>query len=1023
MTNTKVGSALIIGAGVAGMQAALDLADSGIKVYLQDEKPAIGGVMVGLDKTFPTNDCAMCSLSPRLVDISSHPNIILLTYSEVKAVSGQAGNFSVIINKKTRYIDEKLCTGCDACIEICPYKATSEFDQGIAKRKAVYKLYAQSTPNIPVIDRDSCAYFTKNGKCHACETVCDPKAIRLDAFDQEEIINVGAIIVSTGFHLYNPTVRAELGFGRYVNVVTALQLERYISASGPTTGELLRPSDKKMPYKMAFLQCVGSRNDEADFCSAVCCMYATKEAIIVKEYHPEVDITIYYTDLRAYGKGFETYYERAKKMGIKYVRCQLSTLKEDPATKNINFRYINEQGKLATDQVELFVLSCGMRPSPTTDDIFDMLQLERQEDCFIKTDSYDPVLTNKEGIFVAGAASGPHDIPESVVMANACSSKVLTFLKNERGQLVSEKVYPDERDISGEEAKIGVIVCHCGKNIAGVLDTQALVDYSITLPGVVFATNQIFSCSTDTGEKTKEAIRKHGLNRLVVAACSPKTHLQVFQNLLAETGLNPYLVEMSNIRNHCSWVHAGQNERATAKAKDMIRMTVASVKHLNPLHPLHVKIVQEATIVGGGVSGMSVALEIANQGYKTILIEKEAELGGNMRNCLYLNDKSEAQAKLEDLIKRLKSHQNISIYSETEITEFGGSAGNFNIVLKNKHGHEAKVRTGVIIVATGGEAYTPKDGEFLFGKDKRVIYQGDVQSMLASDKWNVKRLVSIQCVGSRNEEHKYCSRVCCVNAVRNAVMVKEAHPQTDVIIMYRDMRTYGLYEKLYTRARELGVRFIRFEDGYQPDVQAGKDSLCITVKDALSGQTLKILADCLALSVGVQSASGTRQLGKMLKTTVGEDGFFLEAHIKLRPVDFATDGIFLCGLAASPKLMEESIAQAQATASRAALIIGKPTIKLYASVASLIPDNCDGCAFCVETCPYGAIELVETVNKDGINKHSVKIDPVRCHGCGTCAGTCPKRGIVVLNFTPDQLMATVDAALEVNSEVELCQTK
>ncbi|MCL2474744.1 MAG: FAD-dependent oxidoreductase [Chloroflexi bacterium] len=1021
MANKKIGSTLIIGAGVAGMQAALDLADSGIKVYLQDEKPAIGGTMVALDKTFPTNDCAMCSLSPRLVAISNHPNITMLTHSEIKSVSGEAGNFTVTINKKPRYIDEEKCTGCDLCIEKCPYKAISEFDQGMGKRKAIYKLYAQSTPNFPVIDTASCAFFFKDGKCHACELVCDPKAIRLDDTAKLLTLNVGAILVTTGFNLYDASERSELGFGRYANVLTSLQLERLISASGPTVGNLQRPSDKQMPKSIGFLQCVGSRTEDANFCSSVCCMYATKEAIIIKEYHPEVDITIYYTDLRAYGKGFEAYFERAKVMGIKYVRCQLSTIKEEPSNKNLNLRYITEDGKLADAQTEMMVLSCGLRPSKSADSIFNILGLKTQEDGFVKTESYEPVLTNKEGIYVAGVATGSRDIPDSVVQANSASSKILSLLKDERGTLVTEKIYPEERDILGEELRIGVIVCHCGKNIAGVLDIDDLVKYSQTLPGVVFATNQMFACSTDTGAKTKEAIVEHNLNRLVVAACSPKTHLPVFQELLAETGLNPYLVEMSNIRNHCSWVHAGQNERATAKAKDMIRMTVASASHLNPLHPLHVKIVQEAAVIGGGAAGMSAALEIAEQGYKTILIERTDKLGGNMITSRYLNDKSEAIPKLNNLISKVKNHKNISLYMDTELTDFGGSAGNFSLNLRNIKGTEAKINTGVVIVATGGTPYTPKTGEFLYSQDSRVVRQGEVPWLLADTNWNIKRLVSIQCVGSRNDEHKYCSRVCCVNAVRNAVVVKQQHPETDVIILYRDMRTYSLYEKLYNEARDLGVRFIRFNDGDSPQVAAQKDALYITVNDALLGQPVTITADKLALSIGVAPSDGTSELGKLLKTTVGEDGFFLEAHIKLRPVDFATDGIFLCGLAASPKLLEEAIAQAQATAARAALIIGSPTIKLEASVANVIPEHCDGCGYCVETCPYGAISLVELVEANGVAKSAAKTDPVRCHGCGTCAGTCPKRGMQVLNFTGRQIMATVDAALQVNSEVELCR--
>lgn len=1002
----KIGAALIVGGGVSGMQTALDLADAGIKAYLLDKKPAIGGVMVELDKTFPTNDCAMCTVAPKLVTIERHHNVNLLTNSEVEKIEGEPGNFTVTIRKRARYVDEDLCTGCGICVEKCPIKVTNEFDHGLSKRKAIYTLFPQAVPNIPVIDKERCTYF-KNGKCKACEKFCDAKAIRFEQEDEIIELKVGAVILSPGYKLFDPTSKQQFGYGRYPNVLTSLQLERMLSASGPFAGEVLRPSDKKHPKKIAFIQCVGSREKETDYCSSVCCMYATKEAIIMKEHDPEAEITIFFIDLRAHGKGFESYYERAKKMGIKYVRCQPSSLKQEYTENDVVVRYQDEQGNLQEETFNMAVLSCGMRASEDIEKIKGIFGVETDKYGFCTTETYDPVITSKEGIYASGTFSGPMDIPETVIQASSAASKALTLLSCEKGSLEEEKVYPEERDITSEEPKVGVWVCHCGKNIASVVDINEVVEYAKTLPNVVHVEDSIFACSTDAGAKISETIKEHGLNRVVIAACTPRTHEPLFQDTLKEAGLNPHLLELANIRNQCSWVHMNEPEKATEKAKEIIKIAVTKAKYLEPLYPDHVEIKHDAMIIGGGVAGMTAAMELAEQGFGVHLIEKSGALGGGFSKSRYDVKGADPKAMLEELKAKVENNKNINIYLNTTITSFEGAEGNFKAKLKVGE-EEKEIACGAVIVAIGAREYKPK--EFLYGQNENVITQLELENRIADGKFKADSVVMIQCVGSRNEENSYCSRVCCNEAVKNALKIKEVSPETDVFVAYRDMRTYGLHEAEYTKAREKGVIFLRFENGETPEVTEEGGKLKISLRDPILDTKLNVPADLLVLSAGIVPSEDNKEISSKLKLPLNEDGFFMEAHIKLRPVDFSTDGIFLCGLAHSPKSVDESIVQASAAAARASALLSQKSIELEAKISEVVDENCDGCAYCVDPCPYDAITLIEYM-KNGTVKKTVESDPAKCHGCGVCMATCPKKGITVKNFSLDQISDMVESAM------------
>ncbi len=1003
---TKVGAALVIGGGVGGMQTALDLAEAGIKVYLVDEAPAIGGKMVQLDKTFPTNDCAMCTVSPRLVSIDRHLNIELLTNSKVLSYEGEAGNFKVKVLKTARCVDESKCTGCNVCIEKCPAKTTSGFDHGLSKRKAIYTLFAQAVPNVPVIDKDNCIYFKKGKGCRACEKFCEANAILLDQRDETVELNVGAIVLAPGYDLFDAAEKPQLGYGRYPDVLTSLQFERMLSASGPFAGKVMRPSNKELPHKVAFIQCVGSRETSADFCSAVCCMYATKEALILKEHYPEIDVAVFFIDIRAYGKGFEAYYERAQKAGVRYIRCQPSSLKQVPVNKEITVRYQNEQGCLEEENFDLVMLSCGLRPSKAGQSAADILGVRLDSNGFCQTGGLDPVATSRDGIYAVGAFTGPKDIPETVIQAGAAASRVLALLSDKKGELLVERTYPVERSIENAEPRIGVVVCHCGKNIASVVSIPEVVEYARSLPNVAYVTDTLFACATDAGEKIKEAIINHGLNRVIIAACTPRTHEGLFQDTMREAGLNPHLLEIANIRNQCSWVHMNQPIEATSKAKDIIRLSAVKAVHLRPLHPGHVTVSHDGLVIGGGLAGMTAALGLADAGYKTYLLEKTRDLGGNLRRVKFGEPGDEPQAKLRELIERVKIHPNIELHLETKVKAFEGSAGNFTVDFQTNDMAQ-QIEVGAVVVATGAAEYQPV--EYRYGEDDKVMTQLEFEERLSTEKIDAKTVVMIQCIGSRDDAHPYCSRLCCIQAIKNAIKLKARQPQTEVFVLYRDIRAYSLHEAEYTRARKLGVRFLRFEKDEKPVVTNEGDSLRVSIIDPILNARLNIPTELLVLSAGVVPDQD-QELAKLLKLPLSDDGFLMEAHIKLRPVDSPVEGVFLAGLAHGPILADESIAQAGAAAAKAAAILSKNEIELEARVSEVLDTNCDGCAYCVDPCPFKALTLIEYASNGSIKK-TVESDPAKCQGCGVCMATCPKKGIMVKNFDLEELSEMVSAVL------------
>jgi heterodisulfide reductase subunit A len=1002
----KVGSALVVGGGIGGIQAALDLAESGFKVYVVDNSPAIGGVMAQLDKTFPTNDCSMCILSPKLVECGRHLNIEVLTCSEVAEISGEAGNFTVSLIQRPRYVDIEKCTGCGLCAKFCPVDAIDTFNKGLSDRTAIHINYPQAVPLVYMIDREKCI------GCGLCKNVCLADAINYSDQEKEVKLNVGAVILAPGVEEFNAKLKSEYGYGRYPNVVTSIEFERILSASGPFMGRVQRPSDGDIPRKIAFIQCVGSRDVTCGngYCSSVCCMYATKEAVIAREHMIQIEPTIFYIDLRAYGKDFDKYIERAKnEYGVRFVRCRVSEVEEIPKTQNLRIRYETEDGRLHEEEFDLVVLSVGFTPSENAKRLAKNLGVELNEFGFCKTQPFHPMETSRPGVFVCGMFSSPKDIPETVTQASAAAASVGELLSPARGTLVKKKEYPKELDVRGQPPRIGVFVCHCGINIGGVVDVPSVVEYAQTLPNVVHACENLYTCSSDTQEIIKKRIQEYGLNRVIVASCSPRTHEPLFQETIREAGLNRYLFEMANIRDQCSWVHMHDPEAATEKAKDLVRMAVAKARMLEPLERPSLGVTRRGLVIGGGLAGMTAALALAEQGFEVDLVEKNKELGGFLRKIHYTLDNGDVQEYLRSMIEKVNSNKLIRVFLNAKVENVSGYVGNFKTTITLNSDSEAKKELdhGVIIVATGGEEYRPN--EYLYGKDPRVLTQLELENRIATaGNERFGNVVMIQCVGSRNDEHPYCSRMCCGEAVKNALKIKEKDPDANVYVLYRDVRTYGLMEEHYRRAREAGVVFIRYEEENKPKVtkatSGGKEVLQVSVFEPTIQEDIVIDADLLVLSAAVVPPKENETLAKMLKVPVNEDGFFLEAHAKLRPVDFATEGIFVCGMAHSPKSIEESISQAKAAVSRACTLLTKDTIEAEGIIATVNPNRCTACELCILVCAYNAIEIEET--KMG---KVAKVNSALCKGCGACAATCRGSAIDVKGFTDMQMNLIINA--------------
>ncbi len=858
-------------------------------------------------------------------------------------------------------------------------------------------------------EAERCLKCALCSECMACVKACKAEAICHQQKDMIEEIDVGAVIVVPGFEEYLAKLKYDYGYSRYDDVISSIQFERILSASGPFAGHVKRASDGKVPKKIAFLQCVGSRDMSCrnSYCSSVCCMYAIKEAVIAKEHLKNLDVTIFFMDMRAFGKDFDKYYERAKnEYGVNFIRARVSDIFRQTENGQLTVQYSPEAGgPISQDEFDMVVLSVGLEPAKQTNQLAKKLGITLEKNGFIWTKPSNPLQTSRDGIFVAGAASGPKDIPETVTQASASAANASSLLADVRGTLTVEPEFPLERDITGQSPRVGVFVCHCGINISSVVDVPAVTEYAKTLPYVVYTTENLYTCSQDTQDIIRQIIIDNNLNRVVVASCSPRTHESMFQETLRQAGLNPYLFEMANIRDQCSWVHMNEPERATQKAKDLIRMTIAKLACAQPLTSATIDITPSAMVVGAGLAGMNAALTIAEQGFEVVLVERQEQLGGNLNKLHYTFDEPDIQDYLKHLFLRIFEHEKIMVYTEAKLESIEGFVGNFESTLETMHG-QVKVQHGAIVVATGGDENKPD--EYCYAGNKNVLTQLELEEKLSkADSLNgAKNIVMIQCVGSREQGHMYCSRVCCNTAVKNALKIKELSPETEIYILYRDMRTYGFSEDYFQQARQKGIVFIRYTTDNKPQV-TNNGSLKVSVPEPLLDSELILHPDMLVLSSRIDPNANNTKLAQMLKVPINEDGFFLEAHAKLRPVEFATEGIFVAGLAHGPKSMPETITQAQAAAAKVCTIISKEKYQAESRIAEVDTSRCAACHTCEHVCAYKAIEVIVVNEKTGLR--AAKVNPALCKGCGTCAATCRSGAVDIKGITDQQINLAIKA--------------
>ncbi len=1000
--NNKV---LVVGGGLGGIRTALDLAEAEKDVVLVDKDFTVGGLMTQLDRTFPTNNCDLCTIAPHLSESNRQEHIELMTMTSVDNVTGEKGNFSVTLITQPRFINLEKCTACGDCFKQFP--ECVRFNPGLDHRAPTCMRYPQATPQAFSIDLAKC----KDVK--ALVNVCPAGAINPDDMPIKRELKCASIVLSPGAALFDPSALDYLGYAKLPDVVTSLEYERILSASGPTGGKLVCPSNGKQPKKIAWIQCIGSRGLQKGagaYCSNACCMFALKEAIITKErFQEDIETTIFYMDMRTFGKDYELYLNRAKdEYGVRFLRSRPHSVLHHENDENLTLTYTQDDStKQFEEKFDMVVLSTGFKTSDDTRLLASKIGIELNEDFFPITDGFNPVATTKPGVYVAGTFAGPKDIPDTMVQASAAACLAGADLPFPAKKKVNDQEIDRERDISLEEPKVGVFICDCGENIGGVIDVEKLVEHAAKLPYVAVAKAEGHGCSRLSMANIQQTIEEEQLNRVVIGGCSPRTHLAKFQDLLGKAGLNKYLVEIANIRDQATWVHAGLPNEATTKANELIKMAVGSAVKAIPLVDQSLPMNKNVLVVGGGVTGMTTALRLADEGFQIYLAEKSDKLGGLANKLIKTLEGEDVRGFVAELVKKVQENPKIQVITRALIVDHSGMPGMFKTGMQSgPQMFYRQIEHGVTILATG--ALPNRPAQYLLDESPAVRTQLETQQFLydngdAVKKW--ENVVMIQCVGSRTAENPNCSRICCQNAIKNALAILEINPEARIFVLYRDMRTYGFQEEYYQKARSKGVLFVRYDAANPPKVEAAGEQVEVSFHDAILGMEITVTADNLSLSTGmIADTDATEEMAMVFKLPRTADGYFLEDHVKLRPVDMSVPGFFVAGTAHSPKLIKESITQANAVAARAQTMLARDIINLGAASARVDGHKCAACLICVRACPFD----VPFINADGYSE----IDPAKCHGCGICVAECPAKAIQLMQFEDDRILAKVEQLFE-----------
>jgi len=1003
--NATSNSVLVIGGGIAGIKASLDLAEAGRKVYVIDRSPALGGFLPLLDRQFPTNDCQICFLSPELAKSGSELDIEVLPLTTLTSLEGEAGAFTAKLKSEPRYIDLDLCTACGECLKAAPEGAV-RFTPGLDHRSPTCMRYPQAVPMAYSIDKSKLNGDDSWTKC------CPTGAIKLDQGPQDNAVEVGAVVVATGAELFDPTPMQELwGYGKFPDVVTSLEFERILSASGPTLGSFSRPSDGRRPQRIGWIQCVGSRTTKEPgklYCSSICCMFAMKEAAWAKEHFADdLDATIFFMDMRPMGKDYEQYYQRVKhELGVNFVRCRPHTVTWDAENKDLNLEYLSEEGKASKAKLDMVVLATGFCAPSTAQAQAQALGIDLDPYQFVAANDFAPVSASRPGVYACGMALGPRDIPDSIMQASAAAMQASLNLAPPK-VAPFEQALPAERDVAEEEPKVGVFLADFGGNTKHVVDFAQVLQYVSGIKGVAHVEELSADSQNACLDRMVEAIKEKGLNRVVVAGSSPRGQGVLFANTIRRAGLNPGYLEMANILEQDAWVHP-DNAVATAKAKDLIRMAIGGVKKARPIFTHHEPLNHDALVVGGGVAGMSAALALADLGLGQVtIIERGKELGGMARNLERSLDGSPVRPAVEAMIAKIETHPRITVISDALVVDHDGQVGAFVTGVQSGPGmYYQQINHGVTILATGAKEYKPS--EFLYGQDPKVMTQLEMEKLLAKGDGSdaaLETVVMVQCVGARNDANPSCGRICCRSAVKNALWLKELKPEAQIYVLYRDMRMPYVAEEAYRKAREQGVLFVRYSGDDPPEAYQEDGQLLVRFTDKILERKLVVAPSALVLSTPqIAPDEEIEELAEIFRLQRTPSGYLMEDHVKLKPVDSPIPGLFLAGSVLAPKSLNEAQVQGLAAAGRALTLLARESLAVEGGVARVQGELCAACLVCVRACPFE----VPFINADGYSQ----IDPAKCQGCGVCAAECPAKAIQLQGYQDDQIMGRTDALLE-----------